>query len=489
MIGGDVPAEAILVVTDLSGQDRRYVEWGMDTVDSEEGNPPLLLEADEQLVVEGYSGELTELEGSHSGEVVKATLRPTALVLCSTGAIEHVGSYRQKLRVQTSGEGALFHISYRVGDGPWVTSLPWVEPAQVGQWMELDLGEAFLEETEKGEQVSEIRIEAKVEETNCTGYVDTLGLMPTRRYGVARAPLNLDTPTDLLVADSFNQAEDEATGKEAEAGGKYEAVPSSAEEDFTIAKGKLKRIATEDSGTFVEAFFGRGIGTSQKLTDFVMRCDFAIESTSFASLRFGHILNYVDSEHFILVWLGYLGDGGTSGPWQIVVSSPSGGTVGYALNVLYPPAQGTLLSHVSGERLTLHLGANLEKVLSVEHPMVGVEGKAFLYDENRGETAATREYDNLAIWEPDQPVACPPGRSLEIRSDAAERENPEGTYWSPVPRYRGANFYLDPAGDSGQINRIAVKMRRNDTKEEPDASLADKQSIEVRVRERFLSPR
>jgi hypothetical protein len=125
----------------------------------------------------------------------------------------------------------------------------------------------------------------------------------------------------------------------------------------------------------------------------------------------------------------------------------------------------------------------------VTDEMVGVKGKVYLYDENPTASAAVREYDDLSIWKPEQSLICPSGQSLEIRNDAVERENSGGTYWSPVPLYRGAHFGLDPAGDSGRINRIAVKMRRNDTGAEPDDNLSDKQSAEALVKERFLMPK
>lgn len=186
-VKGDVPAEGELVVTDKASQVRRYAEWGQDVVESAEGNPDLLLEADD-LVIGGFAGELASKEGSVSGEVVKAALTSTPATLYSTGSIANLGSFRVKIRCQASETGALFRALYRVGDGPWAM-LPWTECPDQDQWFEIDLREASLEETEEGQQVAEVRIQGKASGSNCTAYVDVQGFVPTRRYGVVRAVL------------------------------------------------------------------------------------------------------------------------------------------------------------------------------------------------------------------------------------------------------------------------------------------------------------
>lgn len=85
--------------------------------------------------------------------------------------------------------------------------------------------------------------------------------------------------------------------------------------------------------------------------------------------------------------------------------------------------------------------------------------------------------------------ACLASKALEIDSYSAEREDVAGKFLSAVPVYRGSDLYLDPAGSAGLINRLVVKMRRNDTVVEPDLNVTDKQSLEVLARERFIAPR
>jgi hypothetical protein len=86
-------------------------------------------------------------------------------------------------------------------------------------------------------------------------------------------------------------------------------------------------------------------------------------------------------------------------------------------------------------------------------------------------------------------TVCSASQSLEIRSDAIEREDATGSFWTPPPFARGSKFYLDPEGSAGLVNRIAVRMRRNDTAVEPDTNPTDKQTLRIWKRERFLTPR
>lgn len=83
---------------------------------------------------------------------------------------------------------------------------------------------------------------------------------------------------------------------------------------------------------------------------------------------------------------------------------------------------------------------------------------------------------------------CVSGGRFEVASDYAMRWESASDYYATV-RYRGSNFYLDPDGGAGRINRIAVKLRRANLREEEDLFGSDKQSVEVLVRERYLVPR
>jgi hypothetical protein len=502
-IGGDVPAEARAVITDKAAQTHRFVEFGQDVVESEAA-PNLSLEADTDLTVEGLLGKLAVASGSISGEVVEVTLSQTPVAICSTGPISHVGSFRVKCRGKVEGEGAYFRASYRVGDSTWVT-LPWVSITGdlnffvQNDWFEVDLREAFLEEVEKGQQVSEVRIEGKVStnQSNCLAYIDVLDLMPTRRYGVARAPIDFGTPTALLIADSYSQSPGgAATGLKADVGGIYAAATNSDTTDFNVSEGKLVRTAVSDTGTVgagTSPLKGRGIGVPVELADGAVGLDFEINLTSGIPVAFGFIVGYTGEKSYTAVLIETNFFGGSL--WvrdytkTLRLKSLSSTLPGIGLVV------GKLIVGVTGNTISVYVatGANgvVVRELTLENPAFGVKGKAFVYDENQTPTACTRRYDNLRVWKPEIAPVRFANQSVELRHDGVEREDSTGNFWAPVPEYRGSGLYLDPAGDQGLINRLAIKSRRNDLKLEPDSSagLEDKRALEVLVSERFLVPR
>jgi|GEM_PF-5192680 len=514
-IEGDVPAEATLRVTDEAMENRRYFEWGQDVVAAAADNSPLEMEIGVGLTITGFMGELATRGGSRSEKAAEVVLTQTPVVICSTGQITHTGTFKLKGRVLCAGAGGLFRASYRVGEGPW-TSLPWVTPQVIGsgfaispeaEWADLDLGEAFLEEVSAGPQVSEIRIEGRAEQgaPKLSAFWDLLDLFPSRRWGRAHAPLTVSLPTSILWGDAFDQSAGTATGGKAEYGGALIAPTNSDTTDFTFAGGKLKRTAIGDTGSIGSApLEGRGIGVATKVEDLGFRFDYNIvgsalnEGFGAAAFTFGQIVSYVDNTHFIAVTLEYTFALG----WTLIVRRPDGtpiGTVGLGWHL--GPAgieptnanyrTGTLMSIVHGNVLSVYLAGEaqtLTQLVSIEDPLVGVEARCFIYDQWTGGGALTREYDNVALWVPDQQLVCASGRALEVRGDSEDREDQAGDFWSPMP-YRGSHFLLDPAGREERVNRLALRMRRNDVVGEPSRDLTDPQSVEVRVRERVLAPR
>lgn len=437
--------------------------------------------------------DLSTKTGSYSTNVVKATLTPTAVALCSTGSIKHIGSYRLKLRCQADGEGALFRASYRVGDGPW-TSLPWVAPPLENEWCELDLREAFLEEAEKGEQVSEIRIEGKVESKakNVIGYVDFLNPMPTLRYGVGRGPTHIDSPTLLDASDPFDDVKGALTGQSADIGGTWEAAGGIA--DFEEVKESeeafLKRAAKEDvkdAGRYV--FLSGTAG----MTDTVVECEVKRTGiTETNNLHQGVLARYVNNEN----WLRLNFVPATLIHSNLILRWKVAGVLFeniYALPSHF--SEGSwgklrLVVMVDGTATVYWQGAKIATKWRSEFAQGGAlaKGKVGIYDGFTAVDAVTRNYRNFVAWTPAVPTVCESSQSLECRHDAVERENAGGTYWSPVPEYRGAHFLLDPAGGEKRINRLAVKMRRNDNKLESDSTVTDKHTLEVLARERYLTP-
>jgi hypothetical protein len=117
------------------------------------------------------------------------------------------------------------------------------------------------------------------------------------------------------------------------------------------------------------------------------------------------------------------------------------------------------------------------------------KGKGGFYDAYTGSASTrTRKFDNfnLLAAEPAS-VMLYSGKTAEIRSEGYFRQDESGSYYGEFPQ-RGGDLYLDPEGDSGRINRLVIKARRNDVEVEEDSAVTDKMRVEVIAQERFLSP-
>lgn len=118
-------------------------------------------------------------------------------------------------------------------------------------------------------------------------------------------------------------------------------------------------------------------------------------------------------------------------------------------------------------------------------------GRCGFYDSWTSATACTRTFDNLVVMAPaDAGRVCYANRVAEARPDEDWlREDADGGDWGAPSIYRGANFYLPPAGGTPAVNRLAVKLRRNDTDTEADPYIADKSKLAVWATPRVLLPR
>jgi hypothetical protein len=77
------------------------------------------------------------------------------------------------------------------------------------------------------------------------------------------------------------------------------------------------------------------------------------------------------------------------------------------------------------------------------------------------------------------------GRSAEIRSDSAIRQDSTGTYYGPIPSHRGAHFFVPPAGDENRTSRVLVKARRSDIDTAVDANVTDSTTVAVHLTPRY----
>jgi hypothetical protein len=131
-------------------------------------------------------------------------------------------------------------------------------------------------------------------------------------------------------------------------------------------------------------------------------------------------------------------------------------------------------------------GGNLRLICSGSHADLAsggalATGDVYLYDEQATANACTRNYDNFQAWAPAIPTVIYSGRTAEIRSDGAIRQDSTGTYYGNVPSYRGSRFLVPPAGDENRTSRILVMARRNDIEAADAENVTDNLTIQTVV--------
>lgn len=504
-IGGDVPAEARMIVTDKATQLRRFIEWGQDLVESET-NPSIRLKG-EVLSVTGTSSTKVAKAGSISGEVIKATLLyGVPITVCTTGPIANVGTYRVKPRVfvesTQTGPICALRISYKIGEGG-ETKRKWVEVQQTSNWVEVDLEEVFAEEVERGEQVTQIQIQGQGTKYGCTIYIDTLSLIPTKRYAVGRGKLNYTEPSTYSGYDQFIQTAGSLTGKTAEVGGIWGGFGDA--DDFAVvtnARAAQRTAISDAAGTPRYAPLG-----ATSFTDISVSAEVWTTNTQWdTGLVMGVLARYVDNNNWLMFGVKRLKTGTAfANEGNAYVGQLYKKVAGVKTEISSEIFAGTsallgvTISHISLQLIALSTGewkVGMEGTLwasgiDTDLGTAGAlkTGKMGLFDEKTGATAETRSYDNFQAYVPTVAVVCNPSKALEANTQGANLEDTTGKYRSPMSEYRGADIYLDPAGKGNLINRLTVKMRRNDTPTETDPNVTDKQALKVYARERYLSPR
>lgn len=486
-VEGDVPAEARMVLTDAATQKRRYADWGLETVASEAGNPALLLTAASTLTVTGFAGESTTRAGAYSEEKVKRLkVAVPGVTMCSTGAIANVGTFRVKARLYAEAEGMQVRMSYRVGSGPLI-SLEWIELPVTEKWAETDLGEVTLEELAQGTQRSEIFVEAKTLGTVGKSLdLNYLTMVPTTAgFGKARGPASpLRQPTILKARDEFDQTKGALNEKSLPDGSGKWATSGSAKGDFEVnGSGEVTRSAKEDTeGRFAKCPAAESAAMAAQVS---FELDKVATGVVSDTLSLGLMVSNTDTSGLYAVFALEDGTAAISLFAKNVMSFLPQPNVLYTLTLLVVGnvfASGWLTANGAfpfGEPdVHTYYTAGVEKSI------------ARIKDKYAGKATIVRTYDNFSTWVPEIVPVCESGKSFEVNSSAAEHADSAGTYWGPVPFYRGGRFYLPAAGESSRLSRLVARMRRNDLEgEEVDEAVTDKHKLEVLARERFLTPR
>jgi hypothetical protein len=502
-VTGDVPAEGRLIVSDNATQTRRHVEWGLEQRHYN-ASTSLILDSD-SLVVSGFSGALATTgetpvydPNAAGTNVVTMTLVDSPVAACGTGNLSHVGAFRVKARVFASNatpEYTKVRLSWQHGDGPFQAN-PWVSPPVGGKWAEVDLGTISIPEKSLGTQRWTGKVEAYTDGGTSgtdTLYLDVLYFFPTGEgYGKARGAISYAPPTTFTARDEFDQSAGALSGKTLPVGGTWSGAGDA--DDFSVeTTGKTaQRTAVSDTGV------GRiGLAGTTTFTDLVAQVDVKWSANVASTQWLGLVARYVDSSNYLTAIVlpqdnttGIAVQKNIAGAFtDLVYELPPGISPSVAQWYTVKIAADTngnwaLYFGERGAPLITPAFTGYDSVLATGGTLAS--GKTGILDGHTSSGASTRNFDNFQAWVPESRVVAYSGQSAEIRHDSAIREDSTGTYWGPIPEYRGSRFYLPPAGDENRTSRIAVKARRNDIDAGPDSNIADSTTVQVNFVPRYL---
>jgi hypothetical protein len=124
------------------------------------------------------------------------------------------------------------------------------------------------------------------------------------------------------------------------------------------------------------------------------------------------------------------------------------------------------------------------------HPQIATggalaTGKSGIYDYYDGSGTISRYYDNFAVSVPPPDAAIFASQSLEVRSDAIEREDSAGVCWQRPSIYEGKYLRVPPSGREARTARVIVKDSRGSLTTGLDSGIDDI-SARLTVTPRYL---
>jgi hypothetical protein len=475
-VAGDAPADATLIVADVSSQPRRYFRWGSESRHYDSTDPaPLVIDSD-SLIVTGYGGAQGVTSGSYdpnatgNNSVTLSTLGGTPIAVCATAPLEHIGRYRLYARVLCS-TGVSIRLAWRIGDGDYNIPPVWTTPPVAGSYCEVDLGEIETSEPAAGTSLWNARLDAVSTVVNGTIAVDYISLTPaTDGFGKAR-PLSSIQPGVVNGRDNFTGTTSGAAlnGRTATAGGTW--ATSGGATDFLFSDSPSagdENVAR--SSTVSEAAPGRlAVLGSATFTDMAVSAMLRIEGQNTDATNVGILARYVDNSNFLRAVL----QGGSSN--SIRIEERIAGTTTTLKTIAVPYSVGTwyrleLIAYGTGKviaQLRTQTGALINSITasSAAAATGGAldDGKGGLSDQLTGAvTTTSRYFDDFAVSTiPAEAVVMNSSRSVEIRHDSAQAQSAGGATYSDL-FYRGGRFRLKPAGDSDLTTRVAVRVARVD---------------------------
>ena len=491
-VKGDVSAEGRLIVT--PAEDCDWICWGLEY--RQQAGADLLLTTPD-LTVTGFAGTSTTRSGSVSTNVYRGTLTTTPVAVCGTGPQPHIGVYRVYARLWASGLGVRARFTFRDGDGP-LSSLAWETPPAEDAWVELDLGVITISEKTLGTQRWTGQVEAYTDTPGDTLDVDYLILMPAGEgFGRARKTLRYETSTTFTARDEFDQSAGALAGKTLPTGGTW--VGAGDADDFTVnaTTKKAQRVGTSDAAGLNNGRFA--IAGTTVLTASAVQADLTSTATSTQSGIPGVLARYTDVNNFMLAALQP--SVVTPGLISVAVMKRVASVEATIWNQTIPL---TLVGGIHRTRLQVDaagrwalwifpstgsagvpIASGYDSVLATGGTLAS--GKVGIWDANYGATATTRTFDNFMAFAPPSDAVCFANQSVEFRSDGdALREDSSGTVYGRPQEYRGAPFFIPPAGDENRTSRVVVMCRKNDVATMPNPTVAVSHQVQALYTPRML---
>jgi hypothetical protein len=495
-VAGDVPAEGRLVIKDTAKIGRRYVEWGLENRYYNAATA-LILDSEDMTPVGGAqstalnSGGAYKRAGATKG-TIQTTLVPEPTICANTGVLKHIGTYRVKARIcPTFGEGGEtqklhLRLAWQDGEGP-LRANPWATPTTVFAFCEADLGTITITPALTGTQKWFGQIEAYSENAPArdTLHIDYLVFIPVLEgYGKARAPAVTAAGT-VVAFDNFTTGtlSGNLNARTPPVGAAW--ATSGATTDWTVAAGEIARSTKDTEARF--GVIGSAIGNSG------ITATWTYPRQSEAVM--GVILRWTNKENYAFLTAEGVGLHSMRFKLGVVVANVTtvlaeslvtgaAGSLGTTLTGLFTAtldgalvATGTAATgkqfSLSGSSTAIATGGAL------------ASGKAGIYDRNPVTLAKNRTFTSISVETlPSIPYCIQSERTMEARSEDTIAADSTGTYYGPVPIYRGSRFYVPQDGEANRTSRIIVKADRNDLEASDEQTIADAFTAQV-----FATPR
>lgn len=502
-VAGDVPAEGRLVVKDTATVGRRFVEWGLENRYYDAATK-LVLDSEDMTPVGGTQSTVIGTPPAYKRAgatkwTIATSLFPEPTICANTGVLKHVGTYRVKARAWLSLVSGGFasstgvRFSYQDGEGPFRANT-WQQAPLGNTFVELDLGIVTLTPAITGIQKWLGQVEAYSGNVGAPDilYLDYLTFIPVAEgYGKARG-VQSTAPGTIVAFDNFTTGTlSGALNARTPAAGAAWATSGSAT-DWAVGSGKVSRSTVSDA----EPRFGI-VGAA--LGNMSVASAMTTAAITTGAVTLGVITRWVNSTNYAFllcelvkgqatITLGVKVAGVTTVANSLVQPQPSSETGSFTnfAATLAALTDGSLIASGSvGGAQTFNF------TLAGSHSSVAtggalISGKGGIYDFHGSTGTPTRTVTSINVAQLSAvPYCIQPSRTMEVRSDSAITADGTGTYFGPVPQYRGSRFFVPQDGSANRTSRILVKADRNDLEVSDELTIADAFTAQIFATPRF----